>query len=139
MPKVLDEQALRREDFAEGVEVKLWDGQIWTLPRPVLSGFYPKRKHDGTFEASTGFQFGPEYDRLLDAFIDSTDGLERMGLLFSLAAYLLGRNYDVADADLPRLLYRVVADDPRQEENFEMWQILSDIALGNAPKPTPVG
>jgi hypothetical protein len=43
----LDEQALRRPEFTEGVAITLSDGQAWTFPVPAFGDFYPRRGPDG--------------------------------------------------------------------------------------------
>ena len=136
---VLDEAALRRPEFAEGVPVRLWDGQEWTLPRPTLSGFYPRRGPDGRWQAAPGLacgEGGADYNELVDAWLDAEDPLDQLGRLMEVAAHLLLVNYDLADRDLARLLFRVPATDPRYDECAAMWSSVAEVALGRGPKPT---
>lgn len=135
----LDEKALRRPTWVEGVPVTLWDGQVWHLPRPTLAGFYPRRSKDGLVEAQVGYSFGPDYDYLLDEVLDATEVQEQVGALMAVAAHLLITNYDLPDEALPRLLYYAFDGQPRREDNRAMWEAIQAVAFGQAPKATPVG
>jgi hypothetical protein len=139
MTYLLDEHALRRPDWREGVPVTLWDGQEWTLPKPVVTGFYPRRNGDGMLEPATGRDLGSAYDELLDQFFVTEDGYEAVKLSLNLAALLLLANYHLTDTDLRRLLYYALPADSRHEENQAMWETILAVATGRAPKPTPVG
>lgn len=129
----LDEKALRRPEFAEGVPVALCDGQEWHFPRPEATAFYPQVRPDGTVFLAQGFGFGVAYDRLTDAFMESEDGAERMTLLVAMGVNLLQRNYAVGNAELVELL-RIEGEKTRA-----MWESIREVALGRAPKPTPDG
>jgi len=135
----LDEKALRRPEFAEGVAIRLSDGQEWTLPRPLVSGWYPRRGADGRMLMVRGFDQGAEYDDLTDAYVDldESDVGGQICLLATMAAHLLQLNYSLTDADLKRLLRFGSASVPGGDS--EMWGKIAAVALGNAPKPTPVG
>jgi hypothetical protein len=135
-----DEPSLRRDDFREGVPIRLWDGREWTFPRPMVAGFYPHRGPDGALEFVPGFDLGPEYDRLTDRYVEEEDPRESSELLLNVAALLLLRNYRLTDADLPLLLYRVPATDARYDECDAMWRSIVGVAFGiDPPKPTPGG
>ena len=134
MLPLLSEPDCRRADFqADSVPVVLADGQAWYLPRPYVECF-------GRFEGgklvtvASETQFGPEFDRLTESLVGE-DGSVRYADYFALAALLLTANYDLADADLPRLL-RHRRDDAA---SIERMQAVIDVALGNAPKAPAAG
>jgi hypothetical protein len=129
----LDEKALRRPDFAAGVEIVLGDGQVWTFPKPVLT-LYPT--------AALGFDpddarlsIGPDYDDLVDQLIASEDGLGEKTALLGLAWQLLLRNYALEPVHARALLFWRIGD----LSNAAMWGTIADVALGRSPKPTAGG
>lgn len=130
------DEASRRRPGASGVPVMLGDGKEWLLPRPVL-GFAPEFGEDGSvrFGEKPVRSFGPAYDALVDAFVETDDGVAEANALLALAVDLLRRNYTVSPADLVVLLPRWFGD----EANAEMWREIAGVALGRAPKPTPAG
>jgi hypothetical protein len=127
----LDEQSLRRPEFAEGVPIVLGDGQAWQFPKPavVLNPVF-----DDSLEA-TGFQscarFGAEYDNLVESFLQAPLGSpERALRLATLAARLLARNYEIERGALGHL-FPFGANDA---ENMAMWKALAELACGVFPK-----
>lgn len=132
----LDETARRRSTFVAGVPIVLGDGQAWHLPRPTL-GFFPDVDDAGKirFGDKMGFQFGADYDALVDALAESEDGLGEANALLALAVNLLLRNYSLTFDDFRVLLPRF----PGDPENAEMWKAIAALAVGSGPKPTPVG
>lgn len=137
--QLLDERALRRDGFVEGVPIVLSDGQTWHFPRPVLTGFYPVPEENGRFRMVSAFDVGDEFGVLYDEFVQSESGLEERLLMVSLAWHLLSKNYALVKADLGRLLRMVRHDAPDADGNTEMWTALFDVVLGRSPKHTPVG
>ncbi len=135
----LDEKALRREGFTEGVAIVLSDGQEWHLRRPELGDFAFRRDPSGTIRVQRGSTLGPNYETLLDAYLEAEDGLPSMVKLVEAAWFLLRLNYDLDDTALPQLFRMTVDDDPQAESNSEMWRTLSDAVMGRVPPPTPVG
>lgn len=139
---MIDEKALRREGFTEGVAIVLSDGQEWTFPVPAISAFYPRRNGDGKFALVEGYDFGPEYDRLTDRMVE-TEGeessvVEHMSVLAEVAFFLLSRNYHVDPSGLASILRFETGE--RREKSLEMWQAIKGVALGNTPKGvTPAG
>jgi hypothetical protein len=133
----LDEQALRKEGFVEGEAIRLWDGQTWHLPKPAIVGFYPRPSVDtpGKFDLCRSFDVGADYDALIDAYL----GDPTLTNLIALAWVLLSRNYSLQPADLSGLLFRVMKEHPRYEENEAMFEAVADVCLGRAPKPSPAG
>lgn len=132
----LDELALRAEGFQEGVPVTLWDGQAWHFPKPVVLGAYPVPDAEGGgFAFKALYDFGQEYGKLMDAYIENSTYAN----LVSLAWTLLRLNYRLEPADLGGLLFRPREDDPRRAESDAMYEAIWQVASGQAPKPTPVG
>jgi hypothetical protein len=133
---MLDERALRRPSFTDGQEVVLGDGQSWTFPRPWLS-LYPVRGPDGGLTLGGGLSFGTPYEDLIDRLVecDPGDTAGRLALQFQMAAYLLDRNYELADRDLRRLLAIDLAD-PACEAR---WAQINQILVGRPPKASADG
>lgn len=135
---MLDEKALRKEGFAEGVPVRLCDGQVWHFARPVLSGFRFTKGEDG--KTLLGNAHAPEFDRLLDACFEAETFAEEAVSLFDLGFHLLAQNYTVSFSDAScHLLRRSLAAAPDREANDAMWAEITGVALGQAPKATPPG
>lgn len=135
---MLSESALRRPEWVEGEPITLADGQVWHFPRPVLGDFGFARDETGNTYLTRNWTWGQEYTRLVDAYLAS-DGVETRVALFDLAYDLLSRNYAVAVDDCRTLLTVVVGDDDRARVNDAMWSTIAAVALGRAPKVTPVG
>ena len=143
MTPTFDEPARRRPDFAGGIGVTLCDGQTWTLAQPVATAlrFIPGPK--GTHPVSA-FDQGPEYDELIDRFIevdpDAEGGyLAQMIAQFEMAAKLLRRNYDLSPKEVSHLLKRSRVGSPDITANEAMWSEIAAITLGRPPKASPVG
>jgi hypothetical protein len=134
----LDEAALRRPEWTEGVSVVLCDGQTWHLPRPELGDFYFVRGDDGKTVARRGSTFGADYEALLDLYMDAETGADQAVALYDLAVALLARNYDLP-ADLRTILRVVPSGSPGRDDNEAMWETIAEAALGRVPKATPVG
>jgi hypothetical protein len=133
---MLDERALRRPGFTDGPEVVLGDGQSWRFPRPWLL-LYPVRTPDGRLTVGGRLGYGTPYDDLIDRLIecDQEDTAGRLALQFQMAAYLLDRNYELADHDLRRLL-AIDLGDPECEPR---WAQINQILVGRPPKPSADG
>ena len=116
--------------------IKLGDGNEWLFPKPKV-GLSAEVAPDGRlrFADKKSRSFGPAYDELVDAFLESEDGVTEAEALLALAVDLLKRNYDLTPAEFAALLPRWFDDD----ENKEMWAEIANVALGKSPKPTPVG
>jgi hypothetical protein len=130
---MLDEKELRKPTFSEGHTVTLADGQKWTFPKPRIR-LVPKIV-DGKVEIGGGATFGPEYDDRLDALFGTreVDPTERLRLQFEVAVRLLQSNYDLRDEDVSQLIVLELGD----QASDERWEQLTDVLLGNAPKPSP--
>jgi len=130
---MLDEKSLRKPGFTEGHKLKLADGQEWTFPRPRIR-LKPKIV-DGKVEIGGGPSFGPEYDEQLDILFGAVevDPVERLRVKFDMAVRLLAANYNLKPEDYAELIIL----EPGEPTSDERWEQLSNVLLGNAPKPLP--
>lgn len=132
----LDERALRRPEFREGVVITLWDGQGWTFPRPVLESFRHVRGADGRTRLAGIRDVGVEFDDLVDRYVDADGGAEEAVALFDVAFYLLSLNYNLSIEDTRHILRRAAVGSADSVRSMDMWSAISDLALGNdRPKP----
>ncbi|QEH38643.1 hypothetical protein OJF2_72490 [Aquisphaera giovannonii] len=131
-----DERTLRRATFTDGPRVVLGDGQAWAFPRPWLR-LYPVRGEDGRLAVGGGMSYGAEYEDLVDRLVECgpDDRSGRLAVQFQMAADLLGRNYELDDRDLRRLLAVDLAD-PACEAR---WEQINQVLLGQPPKPSADG
>jgi hypothetical protein len=134
---MLDEKSLRRPEFSDGYAVKLCDGQEWVFPKPKMR-FIPRVKPDGSVDIGGKTSFGPESDKLLEAMfgIGTTDGYEILRAKFEMAVRLLMANYNLKPEDFPEL----IAYDPEDDADNQLWDELSPVLMGRAPgKPSAGG
>jgi hypothetical protein len=135
----LDEAARRKPDFRAGPAVRLCGGRDWTLPRVTYVGWHYAEGPDGraamepTCEVRGAEGDWIAYSKLVAGFAGAVTAHAAALALYELAAYLLGRNYDLADRDLARLLRLVPPGLPGHAENRAMWTRLSDLAVGSDP------
>jgi hypothetical protein len=86
------ERLNRRPSFRDGVNIRLADGQFWTLPAP-------QKPSESRYES-----FGTEYTDIIHALMEVNDRSEqRLGEL-ALAIFLLGLNYSLSPSDYECLL-----------------------------------
>jgi hypothetical protein len=133
----LDEVALRKPGFHEGVRVALADGQEWALPE-FRYRFFPGRDDDGKIVAKGRVTYGPERDRDIDLVLGAleVDPGDRLDAKLRVAAELLLANYDLTDDMLADLLPMEMGD----EGLTTMWRdILLAIQGVSVPKASPVG
>ena len=99
---MLDEKRMRHVRFLPGAAVRLADGQVWTLPT-AGRGAGPSviDPEGGPVEEA---DFGPEYEMMVRAVIDSEDRYERQRAELALAILLLTRNYRLESRDLQAIL-----------------------------------
>lgn len=137
---MLDEKALRKPGFVEGVRVTLGDGQEWSFPRPQLR-LVPGRAEDGSFELKNRPTFGPHRQADLDAVLIGADGdgddafFNWLQARTRLVCGLLLDNYDLEDAALETLLPIEFGDDA----NAAMWGDIHGAIMGRESKPSAVG
>ncbi len=129
----LDEKALRKPEFSEGISLTLADGQEWVLPKPRLR--FKPRIVNGKVEIGGGSSFGPEFDDKFDVLfgIVDADPAERLRVKFEVAVRLLATNYHLQPDDFARLIIL----EPGEPESEERWDQLCDAIMGIAPKPSP--
>lgn len=129
----IDEPSRRRATFqGASTPIVLADGQAWCFPKPFVQ--LVPRIEDGKFvDSDVSTHFGPEFDAMTATLVEAES--ITASLVFPVAVFLLRWNYDLADAELSRLLvFRL--DDPESTERFEA--ILAT-AQGNAPKASAAG
>lgn len=126
---MLDERAMRSPEWKPGNEVKLADGQTWTVPIPRIR-FRPKFV-DGIAIVKADV-FGPEIDPLFDIIcgIVDVDTMVWLGVRFDVVSRLLRMNYRLSDDELSDLLVM----DPDDEVNKLMWEDLTKVAMGESVK-----
>jgi hypothetical protein len=123
----------RREDFLGGIEVRLNDGQLWTLPKPRVR-IRPVRDASGMRLVGL-FTFGDAYNAKWEAFAGAVDSRAQRAALLDLAFDLLQRNYKLSDDELSDLL----AWDPEDDAGAERLEALAAIVSGDSPKASPGG
>lgn len=105
----LDEQALRRPEFAGGVAVTLADGQEWSLPRPRVR-FVPDESDLG-FGVRLAMDDGGAYQSLVTAVYAAENDPAYIRAELALARHLLLANYDLAPDQIASLLQFSYGDD----------------------------
>ena len=98
----LDETALRRSAFVPGEPVVLADGQAWQLRRPVLA-FVPADT-DAGFEVCLDLEGDDGFGTLVAAYDAADGGPELLKAELALGRAVLLAQYDLAAADVRRLL-----------------------------------
>jgi len=132
---MFDETALRLPGFTEGASVVLADGQAWTLPRPVIR-LVPAANAIG-WRVILPVGDGEAYRLLYDAYDAAETGSERVGNVAQMARLLILANYGLTDDQVADLIQFGFTDaDPEGRRIFDE---VSDIALGNGPKPSGGG
>jgi hypothetical protein len=132
---VIDEKTLRRSEFAEGVKIRLCDGQEWVFPKPRI-GLVPSRAGSAiAFGDRFRYSFGDPYNALVDKLIEAEGIVGTFSAKLDLATDLLQRNYSISDDLWPSLLPFW----PEDPDNMQMWEAITEVALGKSPKPSPVG
>ena len=126
----LDEKALRRPEFSGGVPIRLFDGQEWTFPTPIVEAFVPRRDANGKTRQALSFDWGAEYDDLIEMFVSAEYVRDEAVALYDLAFDLLRRNYNVTFNDMRHVLKRFKETDPRYPAMLETWEAIASVALG---------
>ena len=126
----LDEKALRRPEFSGGVPIRLFDGQEWHFPTPIVEAFVPRRGPDGKTRQALSFDWGPGYDDLVEAFVSAEYVRDEAVALYDLGFDLLRRNYAVTFDDMRHVLKRFKETDPRHAEMLATWEAIASVALG---------
>lgn len=130
---MLDEAALRKPEFMDGVKIKLGDGQEWMFRRPRIR-LAPKRGEDGSLTA--GLKVAPGQAEVLEKCFEAMWNLsnetvvDTWSLRFGAASALLLANYSLTDDDIAELIYW----DSEEPECFDRWELIDDLLRGVAPK-----
>ncbi len=108
----LIEQGRRRDEFdgAGSAPVTFAEGQAWFVPMPWVE-LRAQFAGGVAVRSVPTIRYGTEADRFIEAAAECDDDAVRLSLAASLAASLLRLNYDLAEADLDRLL-ALRPDDP---------------------------
>jgi hypothetical protein len=127
----------RKPNFDEdhSVPVVLGDGQAWYLPKPWQE-IRPVFKGGRAASAYPVLTCGPELDALVEAISGCEEFLPRISAVASLAAHLLGRQYELSDSELDELLRVRLGEDMS-----DSWIIqVIDVATGRSgPKASRDG
>lgn len=127
----LDEVALRKPEFTEGIRVTLGDGQEWAIPEYTYD-FFPDYDENGRIFANGRTSYGPDLDADLNVWLGSVEvePIERVNAMMRVAGGLLLKNYDLQLADLQVLLRKNNSD----EKACDVWKGLCQAVMGIAPK-----
>lgn len=142
----MNERELRKPEWVEGVWITLGDDQSWCLPKPVVFQKATRYRRkvitgpDGV--ASLGMPIpidaDPYFARMAELFL--LEDLDYLQALLNLGATLLAYNYTLDEDAIGDLLVFEHDDEGKQTDaNRDMWHSIRDVAIGNSPKPTPVG
>jgi hypothetical protein len=101
---LIDEKTVRKPTFdeANSAPVVLGDGQSWFLPKPWLE-VRPVFRGGRAVDTLPVMTTGPEFDALRDA-VHAAEGDDIILTAANLAAYMLSRNYDLADEQFATIL-----------------------------------
>ena len=131
----LDERALRRPDFRDGLAVRLLDGQDWTFPVPFV---YFDTSAEDDEAVVRRWSVGDRYGELLDALKSAQDAEAVARCEFALIKYLLRLNYDLKPADFAGLVSLSYAG--RLPEDFrESMEAVRDAIYGRERPKSPSG
>ncbi len=130
----------RRPDFRDGTAIVLSDGNPWVFPLPELQDFYFHEDAKGDVRMARGTSCGPEFDAILDAYVDAETSWDELCALAKAALFLLRKNYDLTPDDARFILRRARADSPDAEASNAMWREVGNVLTGVPKKEvTSVG
>jgi hypothetical protein len=135
---VLDEKALRRSNFREDLQVKLADGQLWWLSRPVIrTGVGDKIScSHGRDYLNLWNGFKEIYQKWTAEPDDSPTAVQNAKL--SLIIESLKSNYEISDDDAQDLvMFDMVDSGPGGER--EIFETAFATAYGVRPKALATG
>lgn len=137
---MLDEKALRKPEYDDGISVVLTDGQPWVFPRPVVRTRFAAHNDLG-FEIVVRAKGVPTYNDLYDRWAQSTTRGEEIKAEFLLARALLMANYSITDEQFADLVqFPLNADDDDADpEGFRIREQIIAVIRGDTPKPSAVG
>lgn len=121
---MIDQETRRRDCFCSGIPVRLANGQFWTLPLPSqVSGS----------DTKSGDPSNSDYERLLQAIMESQRPEEQAIAELALAIELLNMNYMLCSNDLQALLSL-----PREEgANLSLRNDLHNVAVNHLRERKP--
>src|SRR5258708_2794017 len=114
---MVDEQAHRRPTFAEGVRIRLANGQAWSFPD------HPPCKDD------------QEHHAVLRGIIESEDAADRLRAELALTIFLLSRNYDLMPGDYRAILEFAPGDPALSEMQRSIHELAIDQIRGLRQHP----
>ena len=128
---VVDEPGKRKDCFdeANSVWVDFANGNRLAVPKPWLQ-IRPLFRRGKPVNTCRVFTYSEEIDGLIEAIGDAANIGEFVSGVASLGAYLLGQQYDLADAELNNIL----AYNATEPSTLEWTQTLIDIARGRSGK-----
>lgn len=132
----LDEVALRKSGFREGIRVTLADGQEWALP-PLIFESYAEVDDSGVIVYKDGVPtYGPGNDAELDLLLNvgDVDTEEHFRAAYLLALRLLLSNYTLTNAE-----HRSLLAWKSDGSTTEMWGGIIAALQGVRPKPSAGG
>jgi hypothetical protein len=149
---MMDERAKRRPDFCGGAEVRMADGQVWTVAKPRArftvgdgdEGMRPVLNYPGADGYNDLYlRMKDAQKRLREAPEADEDGAEtgEQARLFNevvsaqlrMFEMLVLRNYDLTREEVRQLLQ--FSFDEEDVEAEGLYQTLREVAEGRGPKP----
>jgi hypothetical protein len=119
----------RKPNFDErnSVPITLADGQLWYFPKPWLE-IRPTFRGGKAIDSYSVLTHGADLDALVEAISDCEDTGAQVIAAASLAAHLLGWQYNLTDEDLNTILaFRL--HDPK---SLEWMKAVFDVATGRS-------
>ena len=130
---MLVEQERRRDGFSPEAAITMGDGQVWYLRKPRYSS-RAVFKENGDADFATRVTFNADYEPLVAQHEAAEDNYERVKIAAKMVRLLLLANYDLTNEELGDL---ITLDE--SEANVQMWNALSSVVLGIAPKASSGG
>lgn len=131
-PYEVDEVAARKPGGLFEAKVVLADGQEWFLPKPRVR-LSPSGEQ--TFKITLNVKGVDKYGVYLAALEKSETGSETVAAELAVARSLLVRNYELADAQIERLMQFSYMDGGEDPEGEALREAVMNVALGRGPKP----
>lgn len=127
MRKLIESSRRKPEvDIETCMPITLADGQTWYFPRPWLE-IRPIFRESKAATYTRLLTCGDELDTLLQSIGAEEDGIAQAMSILTLGAFLLLRNYDVADDELGRLFVLR----PNDPDSDRVLHDILDVATGH--------
>jgi hypothetical protein len=134
VPPVLDEKALRKPEFDDGISIVLTDGQEWVFPRPVVRTRFSAHNDVG-FQLVARVKGDPSYGALYESWINAETGLDSIKAEHALARALILNNYDLTDDQVSDLIqFSHKDDDDADPEGYRIREHILAVVRGDTPK-----